>query len=118
MTAEGKYSRLTPTMFRWVAKNSTKPMTNITEVSLILIIKLLPIWGMMFRSAWGMMTFTMVCTWVMPMALAPSVWPGSIEIIPPRTLSAMYAPVFMETMMKAAVQSPALPRNASWPPLK
>ena len=38
----------------------------------------------------------------MPMALAPSVWPGSIEMMPPRTLSAMYAPVFMETMSIAA----------------
>ena len=31
----------------------------------------------------------MVCTWFMPMALAPSVWPGSMEMIPPRTLSAI-----------------------------
>ena len=38
----------------------------------------------------------------MPMALAPSVCPGSMEMMPPRTLSAMYAPVFMETMSIAA----------------
>ena len=76
-------------MFRWTAKNSVKPMMNITEVSLMLMMKLLPIWGMMFRKAWGRMTLVMVCTWVMPMALAPSVWPGSMDRMPPRTDSAM-----------------------------
>ena len=55
----------------------------------MLMIKLLPIWGMMFRRAWGRMTLVMVCTWVMPMALAPSVWPGSMEMMPPRTDSAI-----------------------------
>ena len=33
----------------------------------------LPIWGMMFRRAWGRMTLVMVWTWFIPMALAPSV---------------------------------------------
>ena len=79
----------TPTMYRWAAKNSVKEMMNMTEVSLMLMMKLLPIWGRMFRMAWGRITLVMVCTWVMPMALAPSVWPGSMEMMPPRTLSAM-----------------------------
>ena len=65
------------------------PMMNITEVSLTLMMKLLPIWGMILRRAWGRMTFTIVCTWLMPIALAPSVWPGSTERMPPRTDSAM-----------------------------
>ena len=60
-----------------------------TEVSLMLMIRLLPIWGMMLRRAWGRITPVMVCTWVMPMARAPSVWPGSMERMPPRTDSAM-----------------------------
>ena len=89
MMAEGKYIRLMPTMLRWVAKNSTKPMMNMTEVSLMLMMKLLPIWGMMLRKAWGRITWTMVWKWVMPMALAPSVWPGSTEMMPPRTDSAI-----------------------------
>ena len=59
---------------------------------------------MMFRRAWGMMTFTMVWKWVMPMALAPSVWPGSMEMMPPRTDSAMYAPVLMATIKSAAAK--------------
>ena len=60
-----------------------------TEESLMLMMKLLPIWGMMLRMAWGRITLVMVCTWVMPMALAPSVWPGSMEMMPPRTDSAI-----------------------------
>ena len=49
-------------MLRWTAKNSMKPMTNMTEVSLMLMMKLLPIWGMMLRKAWGRITWTMVWT--------------------------------------------------------
>ena len=78
---------------------------NITEVSFTLIMKLLPICGMMLRMACGSMTLVMVWKWFMPMALAPSVWPGSMEIMPPLTLSAMYAPVLMETMSIAATQT-------------
>ncbi len=33
----------------------------------------------------------------MPIAIAPSLCPGSTEIMPPRTDSAIYAPVLMET---------------------
>ena len=33
----------------------------------------------------------------MPMALAPSLWPRSMDRMPPRTDSAMYAPVLMDT---------------------
>ena len=73
---------------------------------------------MMFRSAWGMMTFTMVCTWVIPMAFAPSVWPGSMEMMPPRTDSAMYAPVLMDTTMMAAAQMPLIPLKATAPSVK
>ena len=35
-------------------------MMNMTEVSFTLIIKLLPICGMMFRRAWGRMMLVMV----------------------------------------------------------
>ena len=44
----------------------------------------------------------MVCTWVIPMDLAPSVCPRSMERIPPLTVSAIYAPVLMERMKYAA----------------
>ena len=56
---------------------------------------------MMLRSACGSTTFVIVCQCVMPIAMAPSVWPRSTEIIPPRTDSAMYAPVLIETTMMA-----------------
>ena len=79
------------------AKKSLKPMMNMTEVSLTLMIKLLPICGMMLRRACGSTTLSMVCTCVMPMAFAPSVCPRSTERMPPRTDSAMYAPVLMDT---------------------
>ena len=39
-----------------------------------------------------------VCEWVMPMDIAPSNWPRSTDMMPPRTISAIYAPVFMDTM--------------------
>ena len=52
----------------------------------------------MLRSACGSTTRNMVFACVMPIAAAPSVWPLSTEMMPPRTISAMYAPVFMETM--------------------
>ena len=64
-------------------------MMNMTEVSFTLMMKLLPIWGMILRKAWGRITLVMVCQWFMPMALAPSVWPGSMEMMPPRTDSAI-----------------------------
>ena len=105
-------------MKRCLAKNSVKPMMNMTEVSFTLIMKLLPICGMMLRMACGSMTLVMVWKWFMPMLFAPSVWPGSMEIMPPRTLSAMYAPVLMDTMMMAASQRPDVPRNCISPPVK
>ena len=58
----------------------------------------------MLRMACGSMTLVMVWKWFMPMLLAPSVWPGSMEMMPPRTLSAIYAPVLMETIRMDAAQ--------------
>ena len=77
----------------------------------MLMMKLLPICGMMLRSACGRMTCSIVCQWFMPMAFAPSVWPGSMETMPPRTVSAMYAPVLMDTMKKPACHMPILMPN-------
>ena len=54
--------------------------------------------------ACGRMTLVMVWKCVMPMAFAPSVWPGSMEMMPPRTDSAIYAPVLMETIRMDAAQ--------------
>ncbi len=68
------------------------------------MMKLFPIWGMMLRSACGRITLVMVCTCVMPMDLATSVWPESTDMMPPRTDYAMYAPVLMETPTMAATQ--------------
>ncbi len=42
----------------------------------------------------------------MPMAFAPSVCPAGMEMMPPRTDSAMYAPVLMDTTSRAAGQMP------------
>jgi len=94
----------TPVIYLCAAKNSVKLMMNITDVSLTLMMKLLPICGMMLRSACGMITLTIVWTCVIPMAFAPSVWPGSMEMMPPRTDSAIYAPVLIETTRIAAAQ--------------
>ncbi len=62
----------------------------------------LPMEGMMLRTAWGRTTLTMLCQWVMPMAVAASFCPTSTLMMPPRMISAMYAPVLMETMKMAA----------------
>ena len=35
-------------------------------------------------------------------------WPGSMDTIPPRTVSAIYAPVLMDTMKKPACHIPIL----------
>ena len=73
-------------------------MTLSTEVSLILMTNSLLTEGRMLRMTWGMITLSMVCEWVMPMLIAPSNCPLSMEMMPPRTISAMYAPVFIETI--------------------
>ena len=97
-----KYVYSAPATPLVVKNSSTVPMTESTQVSLMLMIRLLPICGMMLRSACGSTTCSMVCTCVMPMALAPSVCPGSTDSTPPRTVSAMYAPVLIDTITSAA----------------
>ncbi len=47
-------------MALWTEKNSVKPMMNMTDVSFTLIMKLLPICGMMLRSACGRITLVIV----------------------------------------------------------
>ena len=58
--------------------------------------------GIMLRNACGKTMLNMVWEWVIPMASAPSNCPLSMEMIPPRTISAMYAPVFIDTMISPA----------------
>ena len=64
-------------------------MMNITDVSFTLMMKLFPICGMMLRMACGRTTDVIVWKCVMPMAMAPSVCPGSTDMIPPRIDSVM-----------------------------
>ena len=64
-------------------------MTFRTEVSLMLMTNSLLTDGRMLRMTCGMMTLNMVCAWVMPMDIAPSNWPRSMEMMPPRTISAI-----------------------------
>ena len=64
-------------------------MTFRTEVSLMLMTNSLLTEGRMLRMTCGMMTLNIVCEWVMPMLMAPSNWPLSMEMMPPRTISAM-----------------------------
>ena len=52
--------------------------------------------------AWGRTTFIMVCPWVIPIECAASNCPLSIDRMPPRTISAMYAPVLIDTIAKPA----------------
>ena len=73
-------------------------MTLSTEVSLILITNSLLTDGRMLRSTCGMITRSMVCPCDIPMLIAPSNWPRSIEMMPPRTISAIYAPVLIDTI--------------------
>ncbi len=51
----------------------------------------LPVGGMITRIAWGRTTRRITCGRPMPRAWAASVWPCSTEMIPARTISAMYA---------------------------
>ncbi len=52
----------------------------------------LPVGGMITLIACGSTMRRIVWARVMPSALAASVWPSSTEMIPARTISAMYAP--------------------------
>ena len=68
----------------------------------MLTISSLPTLGRILRMACGSTTVVIVCQWVMPMACAASNWPLSTEKMPPRMISAMYAPVLIETTKKPA----------------
>ena len=82
--------------------SSVTEMTFRTDESLMLTTNSLPMEGMMLRTACGSTTVTIVCQCVMPMERAASVCPRSMEMMPPRTISAMYAPVLMEMISMAA----------------
>jgi hypothetical protein len=45
-----------------------KLMMNMTEVSYDIDDEIVADWGRMLRSAWGRITWVMVCSWVMSMA--------------------------------------------------
>ena len=77
-------------------------MTLSTLESLMLTMNSLPTDGRILRMACGRTTVVIVCQWVMPMACAASNWPLSTETMPPRMISAIYAPVLMEMMKIAA----------------
>jgi len=74
--------------FAWKYSSVTE-MTFSTLESLMLTTNSLPIEGMMLRIACGSTTEVIVCQCVMPIERAASVWPRSIEMMPPRTISAM-----------------------------
>ncbi len=54
----------------------------------------LPVGGMITRIACGRTIRRITCSRVMPSACAASVWPCSTEMMPARTISAMYAASF------------------------
>ena len=87
-------------------KNSSlTEITLSTLESLILTTNSLPMEGMMLRTACGRTTCTMLCQCVMPMAQAASFWPLGTLMMPPRTISAMYAPVLTDTISTAATST-------------
>ena len=69
-------------------------MTLTSDVVFSIEIVSLPVGGTITRIACGSTIRRIVCRRVMPRLCAPSVWPSSTEMIPARTISAMYAPSF------------------------
>ena len=63
--------------------------------------------GSTFLNAWGMMISFMVCVKFRPRLRPASVCPGSMDIIPERTISATYAP---ELIPKARLPTMTLSR--------
>src|SRR5882757_996575 len=78
-------------------------ITTTSEVVLSIEIVSLPVGGMITRMACG--STIRRSAWVrdMPSALAASVWPCSTDLMPPRTISAMYAASFSPSPSKQAV---------------
>jgi hypothetical protein len=77
-------------------------MTLTSELVFSIEIVSLPVGGMITRIACGSTMRRIVCRRVSPSAEAASVWPSSTEMIPARTISAMYAPSFRPSARIAA----------------
>src|SRR5689334_16536627 len=84
-------SRLRLEMLFAAWMSSRNAITDAIEVPLIMLMKLLPVGGMITRIAWGSTTLLSVVSGVMPIDLAASVCPSSTLLRPARTISAMYA---------------------------
>ncbi len=65
----------------------------------------MPVGGTITRIACGSTIRCMNCRRVMPRAWAASVWPSSTEMIPARTISAMYAASLQPRPRIAAVNA-------------
>ena len=66
-------------------------MTLTMDVVFSIEIASLPVGGTITRMACGSTMWRIVCSRVIPSAWAASDWPVSTEMIPARTISAMYA---------------------------
>ena len=77
-------------------------ITLSSDVFLSIEIVSLPVGGMITRIACGSTIFRIVCRRVIPSDIAASVCPSGTEMIPARTISAMYAP-----SLRLSASSPA-----------
>ena len=73
------------------------------DVFLSIEIVSLPVGGTITRIACGSTILRSVWPRVMPIDCAASVWPSSTAMMPPRTISAMYAPSLSAKPSTAAV---------------
>src|SRR5882757_543497 len=78
-------------------------ITTTSEVVFSIEMVSLPVGGMITRMACGSTTRRSACGRDMPSALAASVCPCSTELMPPRTISAMYAASFSPNPSRQAV---------------
>ena len=80
-------------------------MTTTSDVVLSIEIVSLPVGGTITRIACGSTIRRRVCVRDRPSAPAASLWPGSTDWIPPRTISAMYAASLSPSPSRDAVNT-------------
>ena len=72
-----------------MTNSSGTEMTTSSEVVLSMLLNSLPNGGTITRAACGSTMRRMVCRTSCPAIVAASIWPGSIEMMPARTISVM-----------------------------
>ena len=96
----------------WIS--SVTPITDAIDVPLSMLMKSLPVGGMITRMACGSTTRRSVAAGVMPIDFAASVCPLSTLFSPARTISAMYALSLSARPRNAAVNALISTFVCSW----